>query len=139
MKNSEDGGEGLARSRLLANPWLLPFYWALSKGPASVADVARMLGVGRRLASTGLYYMIRVGLARRDEGKYVLSSRASITVKRKGRFFAAILGGTVIVAKVRGRSVKAYTVPLGDVKDPPEKGRRGYRARIARYILDSEV
>ena len=121
---------------LLRYGWLLPFYWALSRGPSSVGGVARDLGVNRRIASTGVYYLSRLGLAEKSsDGKYRLKVQGGPDVKRRGRLFAAIIGGTVVVAKIRGRSVKTYTVPLKDVENPPEKGKRGYRARVARYVL----
>jgi hypothetical protein len=135
---SGEGGctPGRVREVLLRYGWLLPFYWSLTEGAASVGDVARKLGVNRRVASTGLYYLARTGVARRrDDGLYELACSGDVEVRRSGRLYASIIGDVVVVAKVRGRSVKTYTVPLRDVEKPPERGKRGYRARVARIAL----
>ena len=127
------------REVLVRYGWLLPFYWALSQGASSVSEVARLLGISRRVASSGVYYLVRLRLASRgDDGGFRLAGGPVVEVRRRGRLFAAVIGGTVVVAKVRGRSVKSYTVPLRDVENPPPGGRRGYRARVARYALGLE-
>ncbi len=132
-------GESCSGSRLLEAPWTLPVYWAVASGGGSVSEVARLLGSSRRLAASGVYYAVRLGLIERDsEGRLRAPCRSSIKVYRRGRLFAAVVGKTVLVAKVRGRSVKAYTIPLEQVLEPPDKGKAGYRARIARMVLGLE-
>jgi len=117
-----------ARDALLRKPWLLPFIAALQLGATSASDAAGVLNVPRRLASTGLYTLRRMGV----------EDAEGLCILRLGRLYATIVGTVVVVAKVRRRSVKAYTVPLELVEraQPGVGGRLGYRVAVARAILE---
>ena len=111
---------------LQRKPWLLPFIVAVSLGYRRPGEIARVLGVSRRLAASGIYALRRLGL---------MDVHSVPCVIKWGRFYIARAGSMYVVAKLRQRSVKAYTVPVY-VKVEDSSGRLAYRVRIVRKAIE---
>jgi hypothetical protein len=93
---------------LLKHGWLLPFVWLLAERRvvSNVREVAEALECPRRLAASGLYYMARMGLVEKlGEGFMFKGELRGVKVRRLGRWFACVVGETVIVAKVLKRRI----------------------------------
>jgi hypothetical protein len=118
-----------ASEAVVRKPWILPFIAAIALGARGPGEAARMLGVPRRLAASGLYAVRRMGVDL-DAGL------PCIVVKN--RFYASIVGSIVVVAKVGRRRVKAYTVPYKLLKSGEAVGGKlGYRVKIAKWVLEN--
>lgn len=111
---------------LQRKPWLLPFIVAVSLGYRRPGEIARVLGVSRRLAASGIYALRRLRLMDVDSVPCVV---------KWGRFYVTRAGAVYVVAKVRQRRVKAYTIPI-HVKVEGSSGRLAYRARIVQKALE---
>ena len=89
--------------------WLIPVVWSINNGKRSKRDIAASLGVSRRFVSSALYHMRMTGLI--DENGKLDVSCNSINIKRRGRWFSCIIGGTVIVVHLTRRRAHYYTIP----------------------------
>ncbi|BAN90485.1 hypothetical protein [Aeropyrum camini] len=140
-----DCGEGEARIRevLKLYPWLLPVLWLFSQGSSGseivTADSAsRILGVPKRLARTLLHYAAKAGVAEREVWGYRAPSQVCIEVRRSGRYYAAVVGSTVYVAKTLARRVRWFTVPIEYLENVEAlQGKARFRAVIAKKVLEA--
>ncbi|BAA80617.1 hypothetical protein APE_1617 [Aeropyrum pernix K1] len=125
-------------------PWLLPIFWIITRGveePGEITleTVSGRLGVPKRLARTLVHYAVKAGILHRSGGSYKAYAPACIDVidvRRKGRYYAAVVGDTVYVAKTLSRRVRWFTVPrehIGELETLEGKAR--YRAVVAKKVL----
>jgi len=128
---------GVASRIALERPWLLPVLWAVCNGARSVSQVAEMLGVPRRLAASLYWQLSRLGFIE-VEGTTILrvSGKCDLKIRRDLGWYAAVVGGTVVVARPVKRRVRWFTLPVSKLGEA--EGKLGYRAGIARKILGME-
>ena len=113
----------------------------------SVKDLALKFGCSRKTAVSGLYYLSKLGLIRKTPNGFTrVVDFSDLEVMRCGRWYASIVGSTVIVAKVLNRRIRSYTVPMSIVKmvaegrDDPRLSRKLIsRARRAHGIISGSM
>ena len=124
---------------LTKKPWLLPFIAALLNGRGRPSEVADYLGCSRRLASTGLYALRKLRLAIKVKDRYSPTPGLVLCITRHGRWFVTRIGETYILAKIRRRTVKAYSIPASLLSEDESrlKGKIKYRVGVLKHVLDS--
>ncbi len=129
-----------AAKLVVEKPWLLPAVAAIcSGGVDGVGGLARALGVPRRLAASLFRQLVASGFVEAS-GVTLLSVRGecNVSVAVRNGYYAAVVGGTVVVARPLKRRVKWFTLPLRLVEEGYSGGKTGYRVSLARRILGFE-
>ncbi len=97
----------MPKEQLLKNPWLLPLIIAYKEGFTGLDEISDYLGIAKKRSKSLIYYAGKKNL-HPDSIMGILDCYEKIDPKTYG----ALSGRNIIVARIRKKTIVAYTIPI---------------------------